>query len=122
MSDLDDQIEEIENAPRPYSALRFVSGMIIVCGWMMILFGWIFTLWWFTALNSEYQNAEPPAFISSVPSYFSLIYMFANTLLGLIVIGAGQLYLVILDMRDDIHATMQYVRLGLEKSPNPNEG
>lgn len=109
-------IARVDSAPRPYSALRFVSAMVIVGGWMFIFFGWVVSLLWMALLNSEVQGADAPQFLFALPDYFALIYAFGNTLLGLIIIGVGQVYMVILDIRDDTNATMQYVRYALKRS------
>lgn len=117
IKNINSHLSRIENAPRPYSALRFVSAVIIVGGWVYIFCGWALTLLWFYLMDAALQGAaDVPIALFSLPPYFSLIFVFVNTLVGLIIIGVGQVYAVILDIRDDMNTTMQYVRYGLKRS------
>jgi hypothetical protein len=113
---INNHLSRIENAPRPYSALRFISSVIIIGGWVYIFWGWAITILWFTTVSSQIQEAVLPLFVYSLPPITSLIFLFVNTLIGLVIIGVGQVYAVIIDIRDDMNTTMKYVRYGLKSS------
>jgi hypothetical protein len=105
------QLSRIEHAPRPYNALRFISALIIGGGWLIIIGGWALTILFYVIGGGFLSvNGEVPVF----PIFAPLIFLFVITLTGLVVIGVGQIYAVILDIRDDMNATMQYVRYGLK--------
>jgi hypothetical protein len=112
------QIERIDNEPLPYTALRFISTLIIIGGWIIIIGGWAFILFWATVMNSTFQQVEGvdgSFLVQKIPPFLLVVAGFINTLIGILVIGAGQIYAVILDIRDDMNATMQYVRHGLKR-------
>lgn len=115
------QITKIEDAPRPYNALRFTSGLIITLGWVTIIAGWAFVLFWWTAANATYQmvsdvSINNPYLFSNISASVAIFIGLFSTVMGVLVIGAGQVYAVILDIRDDMNTTMQYVRYGLKRS------
>jgi hypothetical protein len=113
------QLSRIENAPQPYIVLRSISALINIAGWMLIIGGWVIALLWLFAFNSTIQEmpgVEGTVLVQKVSPIFVLIAGFLNTLVGLMIIGMGQVFFVILDIRDDMNSTMQYVRYGLKRS------
>jgi hypothetical protein len=125
---LANEIKIIQREPKPYEALRIVSGFIVLFGWVIIIVGWI------TAFSvGDLFGKSLAQFVSdsgpfSLTRNFSFLVSFVlgsfSTIQGLFMIAAGQVFMVLLDIRNDTHTTMRLVaRLGLamlEKQDQPS--
>jgi len=109
------EIKQIENAPKPYEALHFTSGVIVFFGWMVIIFGWLFALTFGSvaaASIAKYLVSEDAT--SQVLQNMNVLVVIVlggiNMIWGITLIASGQVLAVILDIRDDTHVTMRLVR------------
>jgi hypothetical protein len=100
--------------PRPYQALRFISALVMGGGWVIIIMGWALVILYYALGAGVLVSQSTLDGFPVISPYIPFIFLFLDTLIGVIVIGAGQVYAVILDIRDDMHTTMQYVRLGVK--------
>jgi hypothetical protein len=101
---------------RPYQALRFVAHTFIGLGWLFILVGMTLSLvlydrYFATAINetlSEDFNQGVANIISVALLFFQWLIIFVC---GMFIVAAGQIYLVLLDIRDTNHLQKEYLRL-----------
>jgi len=113
-----DEIKSMEKEPRPYSALRFTSALIIGIGWTVIIISWIAVLLWYTLVNTTFQKVSSglvfdPFLVSltmDVTIYISFGCGVIGTVMGILMIATGEIYSVFLDIRDDTHVTMRLIR------------
>jgi len=123
-TNLVDDIRTIDDEPTPYEALRFTGGLIVFIGWVVIIMGWFFafTLGLIiseTIARNFISDGEPYSAVRNMTMFLSVIMGMGNSLYGLLLIASGQVVQVLLDMRNDTHATRRYVRrFGLNMSEN----
>lgn len=103
------EIKEIAREPNPYEALRFMASLIIALGWVSIVVGWLFgSAFIFRAViinDVVFTFVEPwMQFGAGIGG------IFISTLTGVSLIASGQIYYVLLDLRNDTHVTMLTVR------------
>ena len=112
-------LHRIESEPKPYEALRFVSGLIVFFGWLMIIGGWFlgFTV---AALYTDTLSDAGPYFIARNKTWLISTFIgMVSTIQGLFMIAGGQVFMVLLDLRNDMHTTMGFVqRFGLSMFDN----
>lgn len=101
---------------KPYQALRFVANIFIGLGWLFIFVGITLSLvlydrYFATAINatlSEDFNQGVANIISVAILFFQWLIIF---IFGMFIVAAGQIYLVLLDIRDTNHLQKEYLRL-----------
>ncbi len=104
-------VKRIEQEPNPYNALRIASGFIVFFGWLVIIFGWIFAMMIGSIFMETIASVTGPYSLARNQSYLvSFIIGMISTIQGLFMIAAGQVFLALLDLRNDMHATMRMVR------------
>ena len=101
------EIKQLEQEPRPYSALRFTSSLIIFFGWLYIIFGWIFS---FTIVYGMIGQYLPPDRSPNLAGVIAFVLGSIHTLIGILLIAGGQFYQIALDIRDDMHITARIIR------------
>jgi len=97
------ELAQIERAPKPYEALRFISFITIALGWLLIVAGVLCSVILYAFLENFIHDALAS---QSLAALAALIFVIN----GVSVIAAGQVCLVLLEIRDDTHTTMQMVR------------
>ncbi len=112
-SDIVDEINKLEREVKPYEALRFTSGVIVFLGWVVIIAGWITVgmIYTFTVSVAEnVMSGHSYTVINNVAKLFAFFEGSGVTIFGLMMIAFGQVFQVILDLRNDTHTTMRLVR------------
>jgi len=95
-----------------YGTLRYISLVIIGVGWAYIILGWVVSvllgLFWIDRLQTL---LDFPLIVFSV-LMLALVLVVGGllSLPGFLVIATGQVYLVLLDIRNDTRATLREVR------------
>lgn len=101
---------------KPYQALRFVSHALIGLGWIFILVSITLSLvlydrYFAVIINDTLSDDFNPGvlnIISVALLFFQWIIIFV---MGMFIVAAGQVYLVLLDIRDTNHLQKEYLRL-----------
>lgn len=113
-----DEIKKIEREPKPYESLRFTSGVIVFFGRVVIVLGWFLAI----TIVYIYGDSIAKIFISDATPYrtvttigntlafITFIFGFLNTIFGIFLIASGQIFMALLDIRNDAHTTMRLVR------------
>lgn len=104
---------------KEYQTLRYISHVIIVFGWSIIIFGWVFgfliediygeTLAGFASVANSLNGGEDVVVRTRSPLIIIATGMLFS-LLGLMIIASGQVFLVLLDIRDDTRAQLSVMR------------
>lgn len=106
-------IKRIEQEPNPYNALRFTSTVIIGFGWFVIVIGWAAALLLYGGLLQFLQGfvavKSGPLFDVASVIFMLMIWSWV-TIVGLFVIASGQVFMALLDLRNDMRATMRMIR------------
>jgi hypothetical protein len=109
------RLQEIDDEPKPYEALRIASGFIVFFGWVLIIVGWLFaiTFGYTYAVNIAGQfvsDAEPYSRVQLFGNVAFFVMGLVPTIQGLFMIASGQVFMALLDIRNDAHITKGYVR------------
>jgi len=98
----------MEKETGKYGALRFTAGVIIAFGWLWLIVGWLGPFIFadmFQGFASRWMG------YSDSPSTSLIIFTFTwgivNTILAMFVVAYGQLLLLLIEMRDDLHTSMR---------------
>ena len=104
---------------KEYQTLRYISHVIIVLGWSIIIFGWVFgfiiegiygeTLESFANVSNA-LNGEEDVIVSSRSPLIIIATGMLFSLQGLFIIASGQVFLVLLDIRDDTRTQLSVMR------------
>jgi hypothetical protein len=107
-------VEHVLQKHKPYRELRFVAGLIEYLGYVTLVFGWVFALWWLWSANHGGVNPHSAVVVlvgkdlfRVVSEYLVVAFALACTVAGIVIVAAGQIYKVFLDIRDDVHETMR---------------
>lgn len=116
--DISQDIKRIQNEPKPYEALRIVSGFIVFIGWIVIVVGWMVAFsigaLFGETLSQFVSDTGPFSLTRNISFLVSLVIGSFATIQGLFMIASGQIFMVLLDIRNDSHITMRLItRLGL---------
>ncbi len=124
--DVSQDIKFIQREPKPYETLRIVSGFIILFGWITVIVGWMVAFaigaWYGETLAQLVSDAAPYSVARNQSFLVSVIIGFMFTIQGFGMIASGQVYMALLDIRNDTHTTMRLItRLGLAMLDTKNE-
>lgn len=113
------KINSIEKEFPPYQALRSVAYIIVTLGWLFILLGVVVTLAVYDLYLSPALNTYlPKDYDPTLANIISVGILFFQWLIififGMFIVAAGQIYLVLLDIRDATYAQKEYTRLMLK--------
>lgn len=126
------EIKQIERESSPYEALRFVAGLIVFFGWVVIIGGWLFALTIGAAFSGSIaknlvSDGASSTVLSNMTYLVSGFIGFLATINGLGMIASGQIYMALLDIRNDTHTTMRLIRrfglamLQRQEQPQPTK-
>lgn len=107
------EIKRIEREPKPYNALRITASLLIGLGWFIIIVGWLSAVF---ITGSMIEQMKGFLAVQSGPLFdiaslvFTVLIWSWIAILGLVVIASGQVFLVLLDIRNDMNTTMRLVR------------
>lgn len=108
------EIKQLESQPKPYEALRFTSGLMIFFGWLVIIGVWVSVSMTYTFTVSMAENMVSDAVsytvVSNLAVLISILFGMAGTILGITLIASGQVFQVMLDIRNDMNLTARLVR------------
>lgn len=106
-----DDIKAIEDTPPTYETMRVVAGIIIAFGWMVIIFGWGFSLFVGTVFGDSVRNlASDGSSLKNITSLITAISGVFFSIQGLFMIAFGQAITVFLDIRTDTNLTKRLIR------------
>ncbi len=111
---LRDRLDKIEDQDSPYQALEFTSSVIVGLGWAVIIIGALFAssvgAFSLIANLSIFQKTENELLKILISILALLISWAPSTLMGVFIIAYGQMLKLMLDIRNDVDVTRQYIR------------
>lgn len=119
VQDISQDIKRIQREPKPYEALRFTSGLIIFLGWVIIIGGWFvaFTIGAVvsdTIASALVSDGASVTLLKNMSMMISFSIGMFTTIQGLFMIALGQVFMALLDVRNDTHITMKMIaRFGM---------
>lgn len=120
-----EDIKAIEDTPPAYETMRVVAGLIIAFGWMVIVFGWGFSLFVSAVFGDSMTNlVSNGSLLKNINSLFTIISGTFFSIQGLFMIAIGQSITVFLDIRTDTNITKRLIRrfgLLMVENQNPKE-
>jgi hypothetical protein len=98
------QVRTIDNESAPYGALRFVSGMFNIIGFVVIIIHTILMV------MSAYPYILEKLGDQLIALAITVLAWGIGTIFGIVIIAQGQMLELMLDIRNDMYLTRRYVR------------